>query len=290
MSVIYSRASWGPRYSNGATDNNGNPIIIGTKTWKRVYVHHSVTAVPGGAKATLEQERQHMRDLEGIGERSFGQGISYTVLVFPSGRAHQGHDLDRRGAHTYQLNDAARAICFVGNFENEQPTDAALKAAGAVLAEWKAAGLPHVITGGHRDVFATACPGRNLYSRLSQITTANGGSAPQEDNDMQLTDRMKNAFGTEPTVREVFAAIDLNSVNAANNTAKLVGLAEQQLAATKAQTDALNRLAGVVADLNLKGQTQEQFDAAYRQSNLTKDLVREGQAYRISDDQPNGGQ
>jgi hypothetical protein len=112
-----------------------------------------------------------------------------------------------------------------------------------------------------------------------------------EEDDMQLTDRMKNAFGTLPTLEQVFSAIDLNTVEgrksaeaAAANSGKLVGLAEQQLAATKAQTDALNRLAGVVADLNLKGQTQEQFDAAFKQSPLTQDLLREGHDYRITDD------
>lgn len=171
MGVIAPRASWGPIHSDGFA-------AIGTGAWKDIYVHHSVTSVPGGANASVAQEQQHMRDLERIGQNSFGGGISYTVIVFPSGRAYQGHSLTTRGAHTYQRNDSARAICFVGNFENEQPTNAAINTACLILTEWGKAGFPSRVTGGHRDVYATACPGKNLYAALSRIKA--GAGTPQE--------------------------------------------------------------------------------------------------------------
>jgi hypothetical protein len=145
----------------------------------------------------VAQELEHMRLLESIGQNSFGQGISYTVIVFPSGRAYQGHSLNRRGAHTYQRNDSARAICFVGNFEEDMPTSAALNTACLVLGEWRTAGLPSRVTGGHRDVFATSCPGRNLYAALGRIT-AGGGTLTKED-DVAFTDRIRV---TSPANRE----------------------------------------------------------------------------------------
>lgn len=155
MSVIIPRSAWGPRYDDGAG-------TIGVAAWHDIFVHHTVTR-------TGPDELAHMRLLEQIGETNFGQGISYTVVVFPSGNAYQGHSLTTRGAHTYQRNDSSRAIAFVGNFMEDTPTEAALRKAALVLKEWRGSGLPSTITGGHRDVYATSCPGDNLYDRLGYI-------------------------------------------------------------------------------------------------------------------------
>lgn len=218
MSVIASRASWAPRYGDGFA-------VIGTTAWRDVFVHHSVTRVPGGANATVAQEQEHMRLLESIGQNNFGGGISYTVIVFPSGRAYQGHSLDRRGAHTYQRNDSARAICFVGNFEEDTPTNAAINAASNVLAEWRAAGLPSRVTGGHRDVYQTACPGKNLYAALSRIKAEN---ATQEGKDEMSWDaRIKNHYGSDVPAGDMLAYIDehVNDI-AAEQAAQRALLAE----------------------------------------------------------------
>lgn len=207
MSAIASRASWGPRYSDGFA-------VIGTGGWRDIFVHHSVTRVPGGANATVTQEQEHMRLLESIGQNNFGGGISYTVIVFPSGRAYQGHSLNTRGAHTYQRNDSARAICFVGNFEEDTPTNAAINKASNVLAEWRAAGLPSHVTGGHRDVYQTACPGRNLYAALSRIKAEN---ATQEGEDEMSWDTpIPNHYGSEPPAKVMLAYMDehINDIKA----------------------------------------------------------------------------
>lgn len=259
MSVIASRASWGPKYKDGFE-------VIGTSGWHEVYVHHSVTAVPGGAGASLEQERQHMRDLEGIGQREFGGGISYTVIVFPSGRAYQGHSLNTQGAHTYQRNNIARAICFVGNFENEQPTTAAMNTACDVLAEWRAAGLPDEVTGGHRDVFATACPGRNLYARLDEITADNGGAAPKEDDDMPLVNEVIQVYpvpGGKDTRKTITGQEALGRAVQAGWSAEAVGLRnEQKLVALTAAVSSIATNAGITPEKLI-----EDMRAAVREEN-----------------------
>ena len=180
MVNIASRKSWGAKYSDG-------DISLGDGLAEEVAIHHTTTHVDGGAGATLAQERAHMRELEAIGHSRFATpaapnfGISYNVLVFPSGRAYQGVSFNRRGAHTGGHNSTVRSICYVGNFENDKPTDKALATGRAIIAEgrgrWWEKGAP---VKGHRDYAATACPGRNLYSELDYLADGKAPSNPAE--------------------------------------------------------------------------------------------------------------
>lgn len=133
-----------------------------------------------------------MRQLEDIGNNRFGSGISYNVLVFPSGRAYQGVSFNRRGTHTGGHNSSVRSICFVGNYEANQPTKAALETAAEIVAEgrgkwWRR----NARVQGHRDYSQTACPGKNVYSKRSQIasgkvtggTDGGGGGSAYESPD-----------------------------------------------------------------------------------------------------------
>lgn len=163
MVSIASRSSWGARRPNGGANLSGLA--------QDVVLHHTVTAHPS-AGLSVAGERQIMRQLEDIGHSRFGSGISYNVLVFPSGRAYQGVSFNRRGTHTGGRNSTVRSICFVGNYEANQPTKAQLETAAAVVAEgrgkwWRNAARVQ----GHRDYSSTACPGKNVYSKRSQIAS-----------------------------------------------------------------------------------------------------------------------
>jgi peptidoglycan hydrolase-like protein with peptidoglycan-binding domain len=165
MSVLIApRASWGPKGPNGDKDLAGLA--------SEVYLHHTATGKVA-ATASVNEEIKAMLAIESIGIRRFsqyGQGISYNVLIFPSGRAYQGVDFNRRGAHTDSRNTTARSLCFVGNYEIDEPTEAQLRTAAAILREgrgkWWVSGAP---LRGHRDIKATACPGRNVYAQRSTI-------------------------------------------------------------------------------------------------------------------------
>ena len=167
---IASRASWGARYQDGDLTLTGLAI--------EVWVHHSVTAqISAGASIAAEQEQ--MRALESVGQSRFGTGISYNVVIFPSGRAYQGVSWNRRGTHTGGRNSTSRSICFAGNYETNQPTAAQISTAAAIYREgkqrWWTQGAPLY---GHRDVSQTACPGRNLYARLDDIRAGSGSTPP----------------------------------------------------------------------------------------------------------------
>lgn len=175
---VISRDVWGARRPNG--DKNLSGAAAG------VFVHHSVTThLP--ENATVEQECAEMRKLESIGYSrfgAFGQGISYNLVVFPSGRAYEGVSMHRRGAHTDGRNSVVRSICFAGNYQANQPSAAAVETAAQLLARGKHAGWwTGLILGGHRDIKATSCPGDRVYLLPLEAMNARarallGGAAP----------------------------------------------------------------------------------------------------------------
>lgn len=167
---IASRASWGARYPDGDLTLTGLAI--------EVFVHHSVTAQLS-PDASVAAEAEQMRALESVGQSRFGTGISYNVVVFPSGRAYQGVSWNRRGTHTAGRNSTSRSICFAGNYETNQPTAAQISMAAAIYREgrqrWWTQGAP---LRGHRDVSQTACPGQHLYARIDDIREGSGSTPP----------------------------------------------------------------------------------------------------------------
>lgn len=164
--TIASRASWGARHADGDLTLTGLAA--------EVFLHHSVTALLA-TTATVDAERAQMRHLENIGQQRFGRGISYNVVIFPSGRAYQGVSWNRRGTHTGGRNSTSRSIAFAGNFEIAQPSPAGLATAAAIMAHgrsrWWVQAAP---LRGHREVSATACPGRHLAAHLRDIAAGPG--------------------------------------------------------------------------------------------------------------------
>jgi hypothetical protein len=172
-----------PRHEWGARRPDGNKTLHGLAV--EVFLHHTVTTQLD-ADATVEQEKAQMRVIEAIGYSRFGRhgiGISYNVVIFPSGRAYQGVSWNRRGAHTDGRNSTVRSICFAGNYDEHEPTRAQIETAAAIYAEgrgkWWRSDAP---VRGHRDIKPTACPGRHVYKFRAAIQagtiTGGGTSAP----------------------------------------------------------------------------------------------------------------
>jgi hypothetical protein len=180
---IISRTRWGARYERGFA-----PAPLPAS---EVWLHHSVTIAPDLAwldadrDGVEDDEERAMRLLEQIGEDRFGGGISYTFAVMPSGRIYEGHGVDRQGAHTGGRNNIARAIVWVGNYDNDQPTVAQLRSTAWLLQHghqsgwWRAARL----NGGHQQApgASTGCPGRNGMSAIPGINQLAAGGPIQED-------------------------------------------------------------------------------------------------------------
>ncbi|MCE7008721.1 N-acetylmuramoyl-L-alanine amidase [Kibdelosporangium philippinense] len=180
MRVIL-RAEWGSRHDNGS----GSAPLPASEVW----LHHSVTSSPG-PNVTFEHDAARIRTIEAIGESRFGTGMSYTWLITESGRVFEGHSVGRLGTHTGGRNSRARAICFVGNYDNLRPSNAQLTAAAWLLQEAKRRGWITAarLNGGHRDVKATGCPGRHAYAAIGHINALAAGPPITEEDDMPLTD------------------------------------------------------------------------------------------------------
>ena len=90
-------------------------------------------------------------------------GIGYHYFVRKDGNIYRGRPEDTVGAHAYGANSNSIGICFEGNFETET-MPAAQKDAGRQLVAYllKRYRLTESCVIKHKDVNATACPGKNF--------------------------------------------------------------------------------------------------------------------------------
>jgi peptidoglycan hydrolase-like protein with peptidoglycan-binding domain len=159
---LIPRSAWGARYPDGFRDR---PVPV-----SELWLHHSVTQAPD-LHAPFDDDDAAVRLLEDIGQSRFGGGISYTIVVTPVGRAYVGHSWWRQGAHTLGHNTVGSAICLVGDYSVTRPTDAQMNAIAHAMCSAQQAGLctRHTLTGGHRDVYGTECPGNAGYAAIPEI-------------------------------------------------------------------------------------------------------------------------
>jgi hypothetical protein len=114
--------------------------------------------------------------------------VGYNFLITQDGTIFQGRDgqgiMDGDnvlGAHFCGKNNGTMGICLLGNYNEVQPTNIAIKSL-INLAGWKLGkeklpvigqfqhidGILNIISG-HRDGCATECPGSNLYAKLAEF-------------------------------------------------------------------------------------------------------------------------
>ncbi|KAA6201346.1 hypothetical protein F2B00_15555 [Streptomyces parvus] len=131
--------------------------------------------------------------------------LGYNFFVDKCGTVFEGRaggvDKPVRGAHTYGFNGYSSGVSLLGDYENGGTPTAAAKQAIADISAWKlglhgvapeakvtltAAGDTGVwntgdkatlnTISGHRDGYATLCPGATLYSALPEIRSTAGAS------------------------------------------------------------------------------------------------------------------
>jgi N-acetylmuramoyl-L-alanine amidase-like protein len=189
MPAIYSRAQWGADESLMGWDVEYAPTI------KAATIHHTADGNTYGA----DDVPRIMRSIYAYHAVSLGWGdIGYNVIVDKFGRAWEGRTGGLAstvvGAHAGGFNYGTFGISMLGNYDVIDTPQVMLDTVANVIA-WKLslfgvdprgkttltsrgggtskypAGanvtLPTVFA--HRDVGATACPGRYAYSRMDQI-------------------------------------------------------------------------------------------------------------------------
>lgn len=140
------------------TDHEERPVTEG------IVIHHTAMPMKG---STAEKIHRFHRE-----ERGWA-GIGYHYFIREDGTIEQGRWPSLVGAHSYHYNNYTVGICLAGNFDEEQPTKAQL-ASLFQLTAWlcQEYGLDPMKEGriaGHCNLNDTACPGKNLYSKLAEL-------------------------------------------------------------------------------------------------------------------------
>ncbi|MFI9648880.1 peptidoglycan recognition protein [Streptomyces sp. NPDC052040] len=184
---IVSRSGW------GADESLREDDFLYTDTVKAAFVHHTAT----GNNYTCAQAPSVIRGIYRYHVVSNGwRDIGYNFLVDKCGNIYEGRaggvEKPVMGAHTLGFNGDTTGIAVIGTYSSTAPSAAAVDAL-ARLTAWKlglfgmdpraktyllsAGGNLYAkgenvrlnVISGHRDGFATECPGRLLYGELGQI-------------------------------------------------------------------------------------------------------------------------
>jgi hypothetical protein len=142
----------------------------------RITIHHDgMTPFTNRGEGDAAQRLENIR----LAHRGNNWGdIGYHYLVDPAGRVWEGRPLSWQGAHVKDQNQGNIGVCVMGNFERQQPNDAQLRALETIVAQLMSqhnVSVRRVYT--HRELAATACPGRNLQPRLVAMRGSRGALA-----------------------------------------------------------------------------------------------------------------
>lgn len=151
---IVPRSEWGAPSMNTAPMSHSND---------GVFVHHTVA----GSPTTEDGEKAEMRNLDRIARSRGFAGISYSYVIFQSGRIYEGRGKGVEGAHTIGYNDTAYGVSAAGNYETAQPSDAMIASYRWLRREYLGLGSKPLRP--HSAVYSTACPGKNLRARLGEM-------------------------------------------------------------------------------------------------------------------------
>ena len=131
-----------------------------------IVIHHA--GFPDGDKDSSAEEIHKFHQ-----ETNGWAGIGYHYVIRKDGTIEQGRRPQMVGAHSYHHNMNSVGICVAGNFELAKPNRAqmdSLKLLTAWLCQkYKLNPMKSGVIVGHRDFNDTACPGKNLYSKLDEI-------------------------------------------------------------------------------------------------------------------------
>lgn len=161
---IYSRERWGAKPPHAGIGGVVEPTSMH-------FLHCTVAHEPG-PKATIAEECAEMRNLQNI---AFGRGfsdISYSFVVFQSGRVYEGRGWDRAGAHTEGYNSITYATAAaIGCTGQAKVTDALLSGMASVIRQGIKNGSikKDVTVRGHREVAPKSCPGQYIYDNRGKI-------------------------------------------------------------------------------------------------------------------------
>jgi len=122
---------------------------------KLLVIHHSATPSNTTPESVARYHVNHWS----------WPGIGYHFFIAADGTIFQTNELETVSSHAASANDTGVGICFAGDFTEEAPPSAQVRA-GAQLVAWLLQELhlsPNAVEG-HRELMSTACPGDQWLS------------------------------------------------------------------------------------------------------------------------------
>lgn len=161
MSIV-RRSTWGAMPPRHVTRAN----------WPRgvtLHVHHTVSPPPPDDHIA---ERRAVRVIQRYHQETNGwSDVGYSYLIAPSGRIYEGRGYEVRGAHSPPVNHEP-SVALIGDYHSTYPTDAQHRAV------WELADIINAgRLAGHRDSYATTCPGNRAYAKI--VNSPRPKSAPR---------------------------------------------------------------------------------------------------------------
>jgi hypothetical protein len=152
----FQNTQWGPAPHT--------PWPPAPKPVSELFLHHSVTKqLP--VSATVEAERAEMRSLDAIAHGRGFNGISYSWVIFPSGRCWEGRGWGIIEAATEGHNTSGDSIVFAGNYSAFALSPQQKQAVVALVNSAQRSGFlsaKGLNVRGHREVDTTSCPGDKI--------------------------------------------------------------------------------------------------------------------------------
>lgn len=222
----------GTRLYKVAQDTVSKPAIVTRAEWGakapigqyfphdpyRFAQHHTA----GRRVATLAAGIAEQKFIQDFHQNGRGwQDIGYHFTIDDSGRIYQGVPPDFRGTHVGGNNTGNVGISYMGNFEisGELPTE---KTVNTLKEMWSWLSFEYNVNPdslfGHRDYKATACPGKNFYTRLPEmrngVRNILGFGAPYVANPLPqpFTTEVEPGVLLSFTVRDDEEGVDPNSI------------------------------------------------------------------------------
>ncbi len=178
---LVSRAAWGARgyrLPSGAT-------LYASSRRRGVKLHYLGSAYSDRAHDKCDD---YVRSLQASHMDGNGwSDIGYSFVVCTHGYVYEGRGLRRRNSANGNttLNEQDYAICLlVGSSGLTTPTAAQLNGARDAIDYCREEGPAGTWLGGHRDGYATSCPGDAVYAWAKKGAPRPNATAPSEEDDM----------------------------------------------------------------------------------------------------------
>ena len=141
-----------------------------------IFIHHE----GGGQRGNPVDKPAVLRQIEAYVIPKGYIAIDYNVMVFQDGSVWAGRGVQNEDGATINNNPTSVSICAVGNFELERAPDALIRGIQGAIFEIVVSGysIPNPSIRAHKEVFGTACPGKNLIARFGELKNWNSATPP----------------------------------------------------------------------------------------------------------------